>query len=107
MPPDNEPPLPASSAPPPSTSSPRTKKNHWLLFGCGGFVALLLLIVATVAITIWWSQRPIKPIVLSPREKAEVEQKMQLLQGGNAAAAPVAPGSRTGNTTNAGQQPAT
>jgi hypothetical protein len=68
---------------------------------------LLLVIVATVAITIWWSQRPIKPIVLSPREKAEVEQKMQLLQGGNAAAAPVAPGNRTGNTTNPGQQPAT
>ena len=43
---------------------------------------LLLLIVATVAITIWWIQRPIKPVVLSPREKAVVDQKVQRLEGG-------------------------
>jgi len=59
---------------------------------------LLLLILATVAVTIWWIQRPIKPVVLSAREKAEVDQKMQRLQAWKAA--PGAPGSGTGNTTN-------
>ena len=68
---------------------------------------MLLLIVATVAITIWWIQRPIKPVVLSAREKAEVDQKMQRLQAGNPPAPPVAPGSRTGNTTDHVRQPVT
>jgi hypothetical protein len=34
-----------------------------------------------VAITIWWTQRPIKPVVLSPKEKAVVDQKLNRLQG--------------------------
>jgi hypothetical protein len=105
MPPDNEPRLPPPSAPP-STLPPRASKGRWLLFGCGGLLALLLLIVATVAVTIWWIQRPIKPVVLSPREKVEVDQKMQRLQQGSVAAAPVAPESKSGNTTNSGRQPA-
>ncbi|HWN95418.1 MAG TPA: hypothetical protein VNT99_10330 [Methylomirabilota bacterium] len=37
----------------------------------------MLLIVATVAITIWWIQRPIKPVVLSAEEKRVVEAKLQ------------------------------
>jgi len=65
---------------------------------------LLLLIFATVAITIWWIQRPIRPVVLSPREKAQVDQKIQRLQTANAAAPP---GSGTGETTNPGQHPGT
>ncbi len=40
----------------------------------------MLIIVATVAITIWWIQRPIKPVVLSPKEKAVVEQKLQRVE---------------------------
>jgi len=107
MPVNNEPPLPASSAPSPSPLPPRARKGRWLLFGCGGLLAFLLLIVATVAITIWWIQRPIKPVVLSPGEKAAVDQKMQRLQARNAQATPVAPGSGTGSTTNQGRQPAT
>ena len=39
-------------------------------------LALLLLMVATVFITIWWIQRPIKPVVLSAPEKAVVEEKL-------------------------------
>src|SRR5436190_22343628 len=93
MPPNNEPPLPASSAPSPSTSPPKIKKSHWLLYGCGGLLALLLLIVGTVALTIWWIQRPIKPVVLSQREKAVVDQKLQRIQG----SAP-APGSNLRNS---------
>lgn len=75
--PSQPPPLP--SAPP---RPPPPKTNRLLLFGCGGFVALLLVIVATVAITIWWIQRPIKPVVLSAQEKATVDQKLKRIQGG-------------------------
>ena len=41
-------------------------------------LALLLAVVATVAITIWWIQRPIKPVVLSAQEKATVDEKLRL-----------------------------
>src|SRR5579859_1193120 len=105
MPPNDEPPPPLTPASQPPTPPPRARTAHWLLLGCGGLFALLLLVVATVAITIWWSQRPIKPVVLSPGEKVVVDQKMQRLEAENPAAAPV--GSRTGNTTNPGRQPAT
>jgi hypothetical protein len=52
-----------------------------MLWGCGGLLAFVIIIVATVAITIWWIQRPIKPVVLSEKEKAVVEQKLQRLSG--------------------------
>jgi hypothetical protein len=39
-------------------------------------IALLLVIVLSVALTLWWIQRPIKPVVLSAKEKATVEQKL-------------------------------
>lgn len=52
-----------------------------MLWGCGGLIALLLIIVATVAITLWWLQRPIKPVVLSEKEKATVEQKLERVSG--------------------------
>jgi hypothetical protein len=76
---------PSSPAPaPPTPAPPRpAKKSPWLLYGCGGFLALLLVIVATILITFWWIQRPIKPVVLSGREKAAVDQKLQRLEGGN------------------------
>jgi hypothetical protein len=44
----------------------------------------MLIIVATVAITVWWIQRPIKPVVLSASEKAVVEEKLQQLGGRDA-----------------------
>ena len=68
---------------PPSTPAPAVKKRRWLLYGCGTLIALLLVIVATVAITLWWIQRPIKPVVLSAQEKAAVEEKLQHIGGGN------------------------
>src|SRR6266536_3371951 len=71
---------PASSAPPPA------KKRRWFLYGCGSLLALVLLIVLTVAITIWWIQRPIKPVVLSAKEKATVEEKLQRLNAANTGA---------------------
>lgn len=79
-----------SSLPPASGSSqqPVPKKRSWLLIGCGGLLALLLIIVATVAITIWWIQRPIKPVVLSPQEKAVVEAKLQKVSAGRSELAP-------------------
>jgi hypothetical protein len=42
-------------------------------------LALLVVICATVAITIWYIQRPIKPVVLSASEKATVEKKLEQL----------------------------
>jgi len=75
------PPAPSSSpAPIPSpvaTSPAAPKRRRWLLYGCGGILGLLLLIVLTVAITIWYIQRPIRPVVLSPQEKAAVEAKLE------------------------------
>lgn len=44
-------------------------------------LALLLIILGTVALTVWWIQRPIKPVVLSPREQATVEAKLRRLDG--------------------------
>jgi hypothetical protein len=75
------------STPPPlqpageSAPKPAPKKRRWLLWGCGGLLALLLIIVATVAFTLWWLQRPIKPVVLSAKEKAVVDQKLQHISG--------------------------
>jgi len=77
---------PISPAGPAST--PPRKKNRVLLFGCGGLLALLLIIVATVAITIWWLQRPIKPVVLTPKEKTVVEQKLQTVEEAKPATSP-------------------
>lgn len=42
---------------------------------------MALIIVGTVALTIWWIQRPIKPVVLSPREKATVDEKLRRIEG--------------------------
>ena len=62
----------------PSVTPPvAPKKTRWLLYGCGTLLAVLLVIVATAAITLWWIQRPIKPVVLSAREKATVDEKLQ------------------------------
>ena len=69
---------------PPAEGTPRTpirKGRPWLLYGCGGLFALLLLVVATVAITLWWIRRPIKPVELSVAEKAAVEEKLQHFGG--------------------------
>jgi hypothetical protein len=43
------------------------------------FLGLLVLVCATVAITVWYIQRPIKPVVLSPPEKAAVDKKLEPL----------------------------
>jgi hypothetical protein len=48
-------------------------------------LALVLIIVGTVAITLWWIQRPIKPVVLSAQEKAAVEAKLQHVGSGEPA----------------------
>jgi len=58
------------------------KKRQPLLWGCGALVLLLVLIGATVGATLWWSQRPIRPVVLSAQEKATVEGKIKELEGG-------------------------
>jgi hypothetical protein len=79
---------PSSPAPPsaPAAPAPAPKKRGCLFYGCGTLLALVLVIVATVLITLWWIQRPIKPVVLSAPEKAVVEEKLQHFSGGNAPA---------------------
>jgi hypothetical protein len=84
--PDDPPSLPASTPP------VLPKRSRWLLYGCGGLLALVLIIFATVACTLWWVQRPITPVVLSAPEKAAVEAKLKSVAGGEApAAAPNSP----------------
>ncbi len=78
---ENVPPSPAPASTPapnpaPQSAPPTARRRPWLLYGCGGIVALLLIIAATVAITVWYIQRPIKPVVLSPEEKSLVEAKL-------------------------------
>lgn len=58
------------------------KRRPSLLWGCGALLILLLLICATVAVTLWWSQRPIRPVVLSAQEKSAVEGKIKEIGGG-------------------------
>ncbi len=70
----------ATDVPPISVPPSPAKKVRWPLYGCGVVLALLLVIVATVAITLWRIQRPIKPVVLSPPEKAVVEGKLREAQ---------------------------
>ncbi len=60
------------------------KKTRWPLYVLGAFLAFLLVIVASVALTLWWLQRPIKPVVLSAPEKAAVEAKLHRLDTGKA-----------------------
>jgi len=58
------------------------KKRRPLVWGCGALILLLALVAATVAVTIWWVQRPIRPVVLSAQETVVVEGKMKELEGG-------------------------
>ena len=61
-------------------SSPARKKHSPLLLGCAGLILLLLLIATTVAVTFWWIQRPIRPVVLSAQENATLETKVKELE---------------------------
>src|SRR5438045_4658840 len=74
--------MPPNNPSTPSAPPMATKKSRWVLYGCGTILGLLLVILATILITIWWIHRPIKPVVLSAPEKAEVEEKLRHLGGG-------------------------
>jgi hypothetical protein len=79
-------PVPAGTA-----GTPVPKRRPLLLYGCGILLGLMLLVLATVAITVWYLQRPIKPVELSSAEKAAVEKKLDRLSGTPASVKP-APG---------------
>ncbi len=68
---------PATETAPPAR--PARKKRPWALYIFGGVITVLLAIIAVFAILLWWSQRPIKPVVLSAAEKATVEAKLEQL----------------------------
>lgn len=60
---------------------PSTERNrHPLLWGCGILLLLFALLSATVAGTIWWIQRPIRPVILSASERTSVEQKIREIE---------------------------
>ena len=83
-------PAPAGSA----AGTPAPKRRPWLLYGCGALLGFMVLVAATVAITVWYLQRPIKPVELSSAEKAAVEKKLDRL-GGTPVPAARAPGAST------------
>jgi hypothetical protein len=88
-----QPPVLPAPAPPtgPTAQTPAPKRTSCLLYGCGALLALLLVIGTTVGVTLWWIQRPIKPVVLSAAEKAAVEEKLRPLSRGDIPAAGRAP----------------
>ncbi|MEQ1851909.1 MAG: hypothetical protein ABMA01_09995 [Chthoniobacteraceae bacterium] len=69
---------------PPSPAPAPTPQRSRLLYGCAGMLALGIIIVATVALTLWWVQRPITPVVLSASEKEVVEAKLRSVGGKDA-----------------------
>jgi len=97
MDPNTPPPVTPPAGVPAGTPIP--KRRPWLLYGCGLLLGMLLLVCATVAITVWYLQRPIKPVVLSTKEKAVVETKLEHLEAASHGAK-LAP-----NTKGAGTQP--
>ncbi len=99
-PPSSAPLPPPSPSSPHATGAPATKRRPWLLYGCGAVLGLILIIVATVAFTIWYIQRPIKPVVLSPAEKTTVEAKLQRMGDPGA----TTPGSSTQPATTSGKE---
>ena len=95
-----------TQSPPAPLPPPAPKKRGCLFYGCGTLLALLVIIAATVAITYWWIQRPIKPVVLSASEKAIVDEKLQHLDGGTASARAPATASTTSSIPNRPPKPA-
>jgi hypothetical protein len=91
----------ATNVPPTLGQPPPPKKTPWLLYACGTLLALVLIVVATIAITLWWLQRPIKPVVLSPQEKVVAENKVRYAEEPESRAAKDKPGLDLSGATNA------
>lgn len=77
--------------PPVNARPPARRKLRWLLWGFGIVVGLFLLVVGTVAFTLWWIQRPIKPVILSPQETAVVQTKLRYVENPRPAVIPGRP----------------
>ena len=65
---------------------PSPRERPWLAWGCGGLIAVLLLAIAVLLFLLWWAQRPITPVTLSPAEKEVVEGKLRQIGDGAARA---------------------
>jgi hypothetical protein len=94
-------PLPPSPNDEHRTSPPKRRRWLWV---CGGLLAFVLIIAATIAITIWWIQRPIKPVVLSAEEKKVVDTKLHQMRSATGVGAderptPVLRGNSSPNST--------
>lgn len=70
---------PSSPVPTAAPSAAPTRPKPWLLIGCAGFAGLVVVVLATVAITLWWLQRPIQPVDLAPPEWKVLQDKLARL----------------------------
>lgn len=70
----------ASDSPSPDGAARPARQRAWLWYGLGGLLALLLLMAGTAVFTVWWIQRPIKPVVLSRKEKTVLDQKLESVE---------------------------
>jgi len=57
-----------------------SRRPHPLAIGCALLAVFLLLLAGGIAAAIWWSQRPMTPVVLSPTEKTTLDQKIQRIE---------------------------
>lgn len=49
------------------------------MWGCGILLLLAVVVSTTVAVTLWWVQRPITPVVLDAPEKTVLDAKLEKL----------------------------
>lgn len=75
----------------PPESKPAAWTRRPLVLGCGIVILLVLLIIGTTAATVWWIQRPIRPVVLTAQETTVVQEKVRELEGGTIPLGPTAP----------------
>jgi len=80
----------------PNPDAAPLRRRHPLLLGCAGLLVVVIVAAAAVVFTLWWSQRPIRPVVLSPQEKAVVEKKIQEIGGGTVPLEPAPAGESAG-----------
>jgi len=70
---------PTAAPPPVNAPTPQPRRRHWLLWTLGGLLALFIVLIGVAAFTLWWIQRPIRPVVLTVAEKQVVDAKLRIL----------------------------
>lgn len=73
--------VPAASDHPPVI--PAQQGRGCAFYGCLTFALLLLTVVATVCITAWWIQRPVKAVILTEQEEEVLSNKVDYMTRAN------------------------